>query len=114
MFPLTPDPSGHFNLLREAIDKTSGSDPGAEEVFGAWNPAGRIEIHRFEGLEGRLPGPLPLLFYSQDGSAASLLLGTGGDPSRMGRRLAEKTMGILMIIVMTPMLSTEPSPNTAM
>jgi hypothetical protein len=83
-FGLEPDPTGHFNLLREALRERDGAEPEIEQVFGEWNAAGRIEIHRFPELGGLLPEPIPLLFYSQDGSAASMLFGAGDDPARIG------------------------------
>jgi len=93
VFPFAPDPRAHLSLL-SVIAQAAGIEATPERLYGAWDPAGRIEVHRFANttgeLQARLPDPVAVLLYSQDGGAGSVLI-DGSDPDRaMG--LYERTL----------------------
>lgn len=89
-FPFRPEPSGQLRLIDEGF-RAHGWDGEAVLEWSAWDPTGRIEVHSFPGIDMQLPDPVPGYFYSQDGSAGSVLFGVGDDLSRM-RALFDETL----------------------
>ncbi|MFQ5506305.1 MAG: hypothetical protein ACE5F1_16170, partial [Planctomycetota bacterium] len=89
LFPFSPDPAGQLAYLIRLARKHP--EYREQRVFEAWDPTGRIEFHRFAKLDAMLPEPVPFLFYSQDGSAGSLLFGVGDDLSR-AKGLFDRTL----------------------
>ncbi len=73
-FPFAPEHSGQLAGLARAT--------ALEGLYQTWDPTGRVEIHRMRDLQAEVPDPLPLYFYSQDGSAGSILLGVQDDLAR--------------------------------
>jgi spermidine synthase len=82
LFPLTPG-GGQLAGLERATP--------LDRLHHVWDPTGRIEIHRLRDLLAEVPAPLPVYFFSQDGSAGSILLGVTDDLAR-ARGFFERTL----------------------
>ena len=99
VFEFPPDATGQlFHVLKRA-DEIEREHPTEEvlavPVWRRWDRTGRIDIYRIETtipeLQSRVGGPLETLFYVQDASAGSYLIGVGDDLER-GRELFEGTV----------------------
>jgi spermidine synthase len=83
LFPFVAEPGGQLAGLERATP--------LDRLHHVWDPTGRIEIHRLRDLPAEVPAPLPLYFFSQDGSAGSILLGVTDDLAR-ARGFFERTL----------------------
>jgi SAM-dependent methyltransferase len=85
-----PDPSGQLEKVISRAARLRKQNPGARlsvtPVFSRWDRTARIDVYRLESsipaLASRVGGPLETLFFIQDASAGSILLGTRGDLER--------------------------------
>ncbi|MGH7895542.1 MAG: spermidine synthase, partial [Candidatus Binatia bacterium] len=99
LFAFQPDPTGQLAVILDRAAKLNAQHGmGAAEVTPAlsrWDRTGRIDVVRLASsrpeLQGRIGGPVETLFYVQDASAGSFLLGVGDDLGRAGE-LFERTV----------------------
>lgn len=89
-YEFKPDPIGQLPVLQRFAANAPTPVP-VREVYGAWDPTGRIEVHQFEGVPSMLPEPIEAYFYSQDGDAGSVVFGVGDDLGR-ARALFDRTL----------------------
>ncbi|MBI5481512.1 MAG: hypothetical protein HY906_21825 [Deltaproteobacteria bacterium] len=66
-----------------AYRQVAGVEPVRE--FAAWDPVARVEVHSWPGQQAFAPAPIPFKMLTQDGGAASVLLGVDADPARGAR-----------------------------
>jgi spermidine synthase len=79
-----PDAGDQHAAMVAAYRKVAGVE--AVREFGQWDPVARVEVHSWPAQSAYAPAPIPFKMLTQDGGAASVLLGVGADPER-GRRL---------------------------
>jgi hypothetical protein len=79
-----PDAGDQHAAMVAAYRKVKSVEPVRE--FGQWDPVARVEVHSWPGQQAYAPAPIPFKMLTQDGGAASVLLGVGADPDG-GRRL---------------------------
>jgi spermidine synthase len=79
-----PDAGDQHAAMAAAYRKVAGVEPVRE--FGQWDPVARVEVHSWPGQQAFAPAPIPFKMLTQDGGAASVLLGVDADPEK-GRRL---------------------------
>ncbi|MCB9831522.1 MAG: hypothetical protein H6807_03535 [Planctomycetes bacterium] len=73
-----PDDADQYRELEREIERVGAGRP--ELIHAAWDPVGRIEIHRLPGAFGLIGGRAPLYYYSQDAGAGSFMIGAGQVP----------------------------------
>jgi spermidine synthase len=88
-YAFNPDVTGQLPALR-AVASTA-PNVKVREVYSAWDLAARVEFHAFDGWPAGLPEPIETYFYSQDGSAGSVVFGVGDDVRR-GHGLFDRTL----------------------
>ncbi|HXJ37444.1 MAG TPA: hypothetical protein VMS22_25730 [Candidatus Eisenbacteria bacterium] len=99
LFAFQPDPTGQVAVIMSRIAKLDAQHGAgtaeATPVFSRWDRTGRIDVYRLTSsrpeLQGRIGGPVETLFFAQDASAGSILLGVGGDLSR-AREFFDRTV----------------------
>lgn len=98
LFPFQPDGSGQLGMILARAAELDRRTPGAVSVthlHGRWDRTSRIDVYRLDSetpeLRSRVGGPLETLFFVQDASAGSILLGVGADATR-GRAFFDETV----------------------
>jgi SAM-dependent methyltransferase len=94
-----PDPTGQMvRVQRRAavLARQHGAAAVTDTpVFARWDRTARVDILRLDSqvpaLQSRIGGPLETLFFAQDASAGSMLIGVGDDLGR-GREFFERTV----------------------
>jgi hypothetical protein len=89
LLPFRADAADRQAHMAAAYRRVAGVEPVRE--FAAWDPVARVEIHSWPGQTAAGPGPIPFKMLTQDGGAASLLLGLGVAPPG-GHRLFDTTI----------------------
>jgi len=99
LFAFQPDPTGQVaNIMARVARLNTERGAGTAEVtpaFSRWDRTGRIDVYRLTSsrpeLQGRIGGPVETLFFAQDASAGSILLGVGDDLGR-AREFFDRTV----------------------
>lgn len=98
LFDFKPDGSGQLGMIVARAEELNRAAPGAVSVtriHGRWDRTSRIDVYRLDArsadLASRVGGPLDTLFFVQDASAGSILLGVGDDPEK-GRAFFDETV----------------------
>jgi hypothetical protein len=94
-----PEPMGQVRIIERRIEALRKEHPNEtisfDRLFTRWDRTTRVDVFRLTAslpeLQSRFGGPIETLFFAQDSSAGSFLLGVGDDLSR-GRVLFEDTV----------------------
>ncbi|MFI5307320.1 MAG: spermidine synthase [Polyangiales bacterium] len=101
VFPIKPEPPP-LGQLAGQYEYAHAHGIHIDALFDRWNPTGRIQIVRFSHVPGG-PEPYPAMFYAQDSTAGSSLMGWDGrdrslvlpsasDPGSVVSRLCTETI----------------------
>ncbi len=77
VFPFRPDDGDLYARAHAALERT-GATADPEQVYSAWDPVGRVQVHQFPRPFGTVDDR-PVRLFSQDAGAGSILISLGDD-----------------------------------